>query len=79
LPDGGGPWLSYKPLNVAIGGALALIGINWTCLPLFQGYISLSNRWKRARVALITIGVWHIKLMRSTYTICQNTLLGWLI
>ncbi len=28
LPDGGGPWLSYKPLYVAIGGALALIGIN---------------------------------------------------
>jgi hypothetical protein len=40
--------------------------INRTCLPLFQGYISSSNRWKRARVALITIGVWHIKLMRST-------------
>jgi hypothetical protein len=41
--------------------------INWTCLPLFQGYIiSLSNCWKRAQVALITIGVWHIKLMRST-------------
>ncbi len=40
--------------------------INRTCLPLFQGYISSSNCWKRARVALITIGVWHIKLMRST-------------
>ena len=38
--------------------------------------ISSSNRWKRARVALITIGVWHIKLMRSTLIICQNTLLG---
>jgi len=40
--------------------------INWTCLPLFQGYISSSNHWIRARVALITKGVWHIKLMRST-------------
>jgi hypothetical protein len=40
--------------------------IKGTCLPLFQGYISSSNCWKRARVALITIGVWHIKLMRST-------------
>ncbi len=40
--------------------------INWTCLPLFQGYISLSNCWKRAWAALIPIGVWHIKLMRST-------------
>ena len=25
LPDGGGPWLSYKPLNTAIGRALAPI------------------------------------------------------
>jgi hypothetical protein len=53
--------------------------INRTCLPLFQGHISSSNRWKKAWVTLITIGVWHIKLMRSTYIICQNTLLGWLI
>ena len=59
-------WLSYKPLNAAIGRALTLIGINRTCLPLFQRYISSSNRWKRARVALLTIRVWHIKLMRST-------------
>jgi hypothetical protein len=29
--------------------------------------------------SLITIGVWHIKLMRRTLIICQNTLLGWLI
>ena len=53
--------------------------INQTCLPLFQGHISSTNRWKRARVALITTGVWHIKLMRRTYILCQNTLLGWLI
>ena len=78
-PDGGGSWLSLKPPNAAIGRALTPIGINRTCLPLFQGYISSSNRWKRARVALITIGMWHINLMRSTYIICQNTLLGWLI
>ncbi len=43
-PDEGGLWLSLKPLNAAIGRALALIGINCTCLPLFQGYISSSNR-----------------------------------
>ena len=54
------------PLNAAIGQALAPIGIKRTCLPLFQGYISSSSCWKRAQVALITIGVWHIKLMRST-------------
>ncbi len=29
-PDGGGLWLSQKPLNATIGRALAPIGINWT-------------------------------------------------
>jgi hypothetical protein len=33
--------------------------IKGTCLPLFQGYISSSNCWKRARVVLIAIGVTH--------------------
>ena len=28
--------------------------------------------------SLITRGVWHIKLIRSTQLICKNTLLGWL-
>jgi hypothetical protein len=39
------PGFHTKPLNAAIGRALAPIGfsINRTCLPLFQGYISSSN------------------------------------
>ena len=40
--------------------------IKETCLSLFQEYISSPNCWTRARVALITIGVWHINLKRST-------------
>ena len=39
----GGPGLSKKPLNATIRQALAPIGINWTCLPLFWGFISWSN------------------------------------
>ena len=40
--------------------------INRACLPMILGYISSSNHWKRAWVDLITIGVWHINLMKST-------------
>ena len=54
-----------KPLNAAIERALAPIGINRTCLPLFWGYISLSICWKRAW-GPNKIGVWNINLMRST-------------
>ncbi len=35
--------------------------------------ISSSNRWKRARVALITIGVWHINLTGRTWRMEWNT------
>ena len=58
LTDEGGSWLSQKPLNATIGQALtptASIGFG-------------GNLWKRAWVAWITIGVWHINLMRSTYS-----------
>ena len=47
LPDGGGPGLSWKPLNAAIGHALAPIEINWTCLPLNLGayfIVTLSKK-----------------------------------
>jgi hypothetical protein len=38
--------------------------------------ISSSNRWKRAQVALITIGVWHIKLTGRTWQRWWNTYKG---
>ena len=38
--------------------------------------ISSSNRWKRARVALITIGVWHINLTGRTWRMEWNTYIG---
>ena len=63
LLDGGGSWLSYKPLKAAIGWALAPI------LPI--GHTSVHfivNKGSSGHVGpyLITIGVWHIKLMGTT-------------
>ncbi len=53
--------------------------INQTCLPLNLGVCFIVKSLKKARVALITIGIWSINLMRSTKIILwQNTLLGWL-
>ena len=67
LPDGGGLWLSLKPLNatITIGRALTLIASNRTRqLRLFRTF----HREKELQLTcwpLITKGVWHIKLMRS--------------
>jgi hypothetical protein len=40
--------------------------------------ISSSNCWKRARVALITIGVWHINLTGRTWQMEWNLYIGML-
>ena len=66
LPDGGGLWLSLKQLNATIGRALTPIASNRTRqLRLFRTF----HREKELQLTcwpLITIGVWHIKLTRST-------------
>ena len=65
-PDGGGLWLSLKQLNATIGRALTPIASNRTRqLRLFRTF----HREKELQLTcwpLITIGVWHIKLTRST-------------
>jgi len=64
--DGGGSWLSNKPLNAAIGQALAPILPNRTCqLRLFRTF-HCEKGLQLTCWTLITIGVLHIKLMRST-------------
>jgi hypothetical protein len=74
-PDGGGPGLSYKPLNTAIGRALAPIGCCghcnsaicfdvWGAMAILQGG---GNFY---------IGVWHINLTGRTWRIEWNTYIG---
>ncbi len=66
IPQGGGSWLSKKPLNAAIGQALTPIGINRT----FQRRLFLTFHHEKGLELtcwpLITIGVWHTKLIIST-------------
>jgi hypothetical protein len=47
--------------------------VNWSSQCCYFRDISSSNRWKRARVALITIGVWHINLTGRTWQMEWNT------
>ncbi len=52
-PDGGGPGLSYKPLNTAIGWALAPIGQSAIAMLLFG--LMFEVRWRFCReVAIFT-------------------------
>jgi hypothetical protein len=46
-PDGGGPGLSYKPLNLAIGWILALIGQSVIAMLLFG--FKFEVRWRFCR------------------------------
>jgi len=49
-PDGGESWISWRPLNAAIGQAFAPITSIGHAHPCFLWYISLSNCPKRAQV-----------------------------
>ena len=65
---GGGSWLSEKPLplNTAIGRALAPILPNRTRKCRLFWICHCEKGLQLTCWPLITIGVWHIKLMRST-------------
>jgi len=65
-PNGGVSWLSSKPLNATIG---------WVLTPMLPighasaGLLRTFHREKELQLTnwpLITIGVWHIKLMRRS-------------
>ncbi len=65
-PDGGGSWLSLKPLNATIGRALAPIASNWTHQRRLFWTFHREKEFQLTCWPLIIIRVWHVKLTRST-------------
>ncbi len=66
LPDGGGLWLSKKPLNTAIGRALTPKLPNRTCRPRLILTFQCEKGLELTCWPLRTIGIWYTKLIRSS-------------
>ena len=75
-PDGGGSWLSLKPLNATVRWALAPIASNRTPRCRLFWTFHCENELLLTCWSLITIVAWHVKLTRSTLLFFQNTFVG---
>jgi hypothetical protein len=79
--DGGSPGLSYKPLNTAIGWALALIASigHRNAAMWLDVWVWGAWCWGWRDVGWqgnIYIGVWHIKMKTRTWRMERNTFMG---